>query len=331
MIVRKELATARRVVVKVGSALVTEDGKGLDPGFIASLAAQISTLRARDMDVVLVSSGSIVAGLAALDIQERPTKINMLQAAAAVGQAALVRAYDDAFSAFKVQSAQVLLTHADIANRDRYLNARATLTSLISLGVVSIVNENDTVATEEICFGDNDSLGALVANLVDADALIILTDQEGLYTADPRTDTSAKLLSEVSVNDSTIFDMATGGSRLGRGGMVTKLQAAKVAARSGAATFIASGRQPDVLVRLVDGEELGTFLIPSQRVSSKKQWMANQLKISGQFILDAGAVRVLSESGRSLLPVGLRSVEGQFERGSLVSLCAQTATNLVEG
>ncbi len=321
MIDRKELTTASRVVVKVGSALLTADGKGLDEQFIGSLAAQIAALRERDIEVVLVSSGSIVAGLAALGISQRPTKINLLQAAAAVGQAALIRAYDDAFTPLKVQSAQVLLTHADIANRTRYLNARATLTSLLSLGILSIVNENDTVATEEICFGDNDSLGGLVANLIDADAFIILTDQEGLFTADPRSDPSATLLSAVSVEDPTILSMATSGSRWGRGGMVTKLQAAKVAARSGAATVIASGRQPNVLIRLVSGEDIGTFLIPSERVSSKKQWMANQMRITGKYVLDAGAVQVVSESGRSLLPVGITAVEGDFERGSLVSLC----------
>ena len=315
---RDTLSKATRLVVKVGSALLTDDGLGLNAQFILKLASQISELRAKGVDVVLVSSGSIAAGLASLKIERRPTQVNVLQAAAAVGQASLIRHYQDSFAPHNVMIAQVLLTHADIANRERYLNARNTFTSLLELGVVPIVNENDTVATEEICFGDNDSLAALVGNLIDAQALLLLTDQDGLYTADPRTQDNAELVSDAVAGDESLLSMATGGSSLGRGGMVTKLQAATIAARSGAATVIANGRVDDVITRVLAGESIGTFLRASDRMPSRKQWMANQMRISGAVVIDSGAVKVLTGSGRSLLPVGVTSVEGEFERGSLV-------------
>jgi len=323
---RASLKDHKRWVVKVGSAVLTNDGKGLDTPLINKVAEQIAGLRDQGVEVVLVSSGSVVAGVNQLGMNARPVKVNELQAAAAVGQASLVRSYEEAFEPFSINIAQVLLTHSDIANRERYLNARSTFSTLLKLKVLPVVNENDTVATEEICFGDNDSLGALVANLVDADLLVILTDQNGLYSADPRTNSDAKLLHEVQVNDPALHAMASGGSSLGRGGMVTKLSAAEKASRSGASTIIASGRESRILERLFNGEELGTVLVANDRVNSRKQWMAGQMKIAGSVTIDTGAVNVIQQSGRSLLPVGVKAVEGEFRRGELIS-CIDSAGN----
>lgn len=315
---RAELKNKRRWVVKVGSALLTNDGQGLDIAVITRLAQQIAQLRESGVQVVLVSSGSVAAGVSQLGMPTRPERMDYLQAAAAVGQASLVRQYEDAFRPLNINIAQVLLTHADIANRTRYLNARNTLNRLLSLDVLAVVNENDTVATEEIAFGDNDSLGALVANMIEADLMVILTDQNGLYTADPRQHPEAELLSQVDAQDPSLSAMASGGTGIGRGGMLTKLSAAQTASRSGANSIIANGREPQVLPRLFAGEELGTLLTARQRLTSRKQWMAGQMKICGTLHVDNGAKQVLQAAGKSLLAVGVTAVEGKFKRGELV-------------
>jgi glutamate 5-kinase len=322
---RQRLTTARRWVVKVGSALLTNDGRGLDASVVRSLADQLVALRDAGCDVVLVSSGAIAAGLVRLNLAERPHEVHLSQAAAAVGQSALVRAYEEHLSPHGVTSAQILLSHADIRARDRYLNARSTLSTLLGMGVLPIVNENDTVVTDEIRLGDNDTLGALVANLVDADVLLILTDQEGLMDRDPRQGAGAQVIASADVHDAGLDDVAKpGGGALGRGGMATKLSAARLAARSGTGTVIASGRVPNIINRVAAGESLGTFLQTQRRPqSARKQWLASLLHAQGQLTLDEGAVRGVVEQGRSLLPIGITDVSGQFERGDLVS-CVDT-------
>ncbi len=317
---RRGLVAARRWVVKVGSALLTNDGRGLDLSVVRALADQLVTLRAKGCEVVLVSSGAIAAGLVRLKLAERPHEVHLSQAAAAVGQSALVRAYEEHLSPHGVTSAQILLSHADIRARDRYLNARSTLSTLLGMGVLPIVNENDTVVTDEIRLGDNDTLGALVANLVDAEVLLILTDQEGLMDNDPRQVASAQVIPSADVHDISLDAMAGPGGALGRGGMATKLSAARLAARSGTGTVIANGRVPDIINRVAAGESLGTFLQTQRRPqSARKQWLASLLHAQGQLILDDGAVRGVVEQGRSLLPIGITAVTGRFERGDLVS------------
>ena len=317
---RGRLVAARRWVVKVGSALLTNDGRGLDVSVVRSLADQLAALRETGSDVVLVSSGAIAAGLVRLNLAERPHEVHLSQAAAAVGQSALVRAYEEYLSPHGVTSAQILLSHADIRARDRYLNARSTLSTLLGMGVLPIVNENDTVVTDEIRLGDNDTLGALVANLVDADVLLILTDQDGLMDQDPRQVASARVIAAADVHDATLEAMAGPGGALGRGGMATKLSAARLAARSGTVTVIANGRVPGAISRIAAGETLGTFLQTQRRPqSARKQWLASLLHAQGQLFLDDGAVRGIVEQGRSLLPIGITAVSGEFERGDLVS------------
>ena len=317
---RGRLVAARRWVVKVGSALLTNDGRGLDVSVVRSLADQLAALRETGSDVVLVSSGAIAAGLVRLNLAERPHEVHLSQAAAAVGQSALVRAYEEYLSPHGVTSAQILLSHADIRARDRYLNARSTLSTLLGMGVLPIVNENDTVVTDEIRLGDNDTLGALVANLVDADVLLILTDQDGLMDQDPRQVASARVIAGADVHDATLDAMAGPGGALGRGGMATKLSAARLAARSGTVTVIANGRVPGAISRIAAGETLGTFLQTQRRPqSARKQWLASLLHAQGQLLLDDGAVRGIVEQGRSLLPIGITAVSGEFERGDLVS------------
>ncbi len=317
---RHGLVAARRWVVKVGSALLTNDGRGLDLSVVRALADQLVTLRAKGCEVVLVSSGAIAAGLVRLNLAERPHEVHLSQAAAAVGQSALVRAYEEHLSPHGVTSAQILLSHADIRARDRYLNARSTLSTLLGMGVLPIVNENDTVVTDEIRLGDNDTLGALVANLVDAEVLLILTDQEGLMDNDPRQVASAQVIPSADVHDVSLDAMAGPGGALGRGGMATKLSAARLAARSGTGTVIANGRVADIINRVAAGESLGTFLQTQRRPqSARKQWLASLLHAQGQLILDDGAVRGVVEQGRSLLPIGITAVTGRFERGDLVS------------
>lgn len=315
------IASASRIVAKVGSSLVTNDGQGLDRQAVSHWASQIAALRSQGKQVVLVSSGAIAEGMARLGWAKRPTSMHELQAAAAVGQMGLAQAYEVAFSKHNLRTAQILLTHEDLADRQRYLNARSTLFALLRLGVVPIVNENDTVATDEIAVGDNDTLGALVTNLIEADALIILTDQRGLYESDPRKNPDARFVSHAKAGDLTLEAMAGGtGSGIGKGGMLTKILAAKRAARSGAHTVIASGREHDVMVRLAEGECIGSELRAELPVlSARKQWMADHLRLRGKLILDAGAVQALLVEGKSLLPVGVRNIEGDFEPGDVVA------------
>jgi glutamate 5-kinase len=319
---RESLKTSRRWVIKVGSSLVTARGQGLDLAAIADWCAQIAALRAEGKQIVLVSSGAVAEGMKRLGLSKRPANLHGLQATAAVGQMGLVRAYETAFEAHGIRAAQILLTHEDVSDRGRYLNARGTLNTLLDLGVVPVVNENDTVATDEIRFGDNDTLAALTVNLIEADLLVLLTDQEGLFDSDPRKNPDAKLVSEADLSDQNLGGMA-GDSKgeYGRGGMRTKLTAAHWAARSGAMTVIAHGRGPEALLKIARGEAVGSLLKPAQSVmASRKRWIAGQLQVRGRLTLDDGAVKVLREQGRSLLPVGVRAVSGEFARGDLV-LC----------
>ncbi len=327
------VAAARRIVVKVGSTLVTDDGRGLDRAAIARWAAQLAALRAMKKEVVLVSSGAIAEGIKRLGWAKRPTAMHELQAAAAVGQMGLAQAYESGFADHGIRTAQVLLTHADLTDRSRYLNARSTLLTLLALDVVTIINENDTVVTDEIKFGDNDTLGALVANLIEADALVILTDQAGLFSSDPRRDANARLITEARAGDPELEAMAGGaGSALGRGGMLTKVLAARRAASSGAHTLIVSGREPDVLVRLANGEAIGTQLVaPLGRLSARKQWMADHLQLAGRLVLDAGAAAALATGGRSLLPIGVVEVVGRFARGDVVACIAPDGREIARG
>ena len=329
---RESLTRVSRCVVKIGSALLTNNGQGLDSTAIGDWVAQMAQLRAAGMEIVLVSSGAVAAGMQRLGYQTRPHALHELQAMAAVGQMGLVQVYESAFQRHGLHTAQVLLTHDDLANRERYLNARSTLRTLLALGVIPVVNENDTVATEEIRFGDNDTLGALVANLVEAELLVILTDQAGLYDKDPRTHGDAVLVQEAIAGDKSLEAMAGDGGALGRGGMRTKLLAAAKAARSGAATVIAWGRETKVLVRLLAGEHLGTHLKPAEgRVAARKRWLADHMQVRGRLRLDAGAVRVLRDSGRSLLAVGVIAVEGSFQRGELVACLDPAGAEVVRG
>ena len=327
------IAGAKRIVVKVGSSLVTNDGKGLDRAAIALWAGQIATLRKQGKEVVLVSSGAIAEGMQRLGWSKRPKAIRELQAAAAVGQMGLAQVYESCFRVHGLETAQVLLTHDDLADRKRYLNARSTLTTLLQLGVVPVINENDTVVTDEIKFGDNDTLGSLVANLIEADALVILTDQQGLFTADPRKDSAATLVRQGIAGDEAIEKMAgsTGGG-LGKGGMLTKILAAKRAAKSGAHTVIASGREPEVLVRLAAGEAIGTELTAEMpRINARKAWLSDHLQLRGSLTLDAGAARALLRDGKSLLPIGVTAVSGEFERGEVVAIRAPEGAEIARG
>ena len=321
---RTQIKNAQRWVIKIGSSSLTNNGRGLDLAAIAAWAAQIADLRKRHIEVVLVSSGAVAEGMTRLGWVTRPSSVHELQAAAAIGQMGLVQAYEEAFGRFDLHAAQILVDHDDLSNRERYLNARATLKTLISLGVIPIVNENDTVVTDEIRFGDNDTLAALVANLVEADVLVLLTDQDGLFTADPRYNNDAVLIDNVDARDTSLDVMVSGAGSLGRGGMVTKLRAARLAARSGTQTVIASGSLDNIIGRLAQGDVIGSLLLADQQPqAARKRWLAGQLQCRGELILDDGAVKVLKQSGRSLLPVGIASVAGNFTRGDLVS-CKNT-------
>ena len=315
------IQSAKRIIIKVGSSLVTNDGKGLDTAAIQKWAEQIVQLRSLGKEVVLVSSGAIAEGMQRLGFDKRPTGIHELQACAAVGQMGLAQIYETSFRQHQVQTAQILLTHADLADRERYLNARSTLFTLLQLGVVPIINENDTVVTDEIKFGDNDTLGALVANLIEADALISLTDQRGLFSADPRKDPHATFIHEAQAGDVALEAMAGGaGSSLGRGGMLTKILAAKRAALSGAHTVIAWGREEQVLTRLAEGDAIGTQLTAqTAQLTARKQWMADHLHTAGKIVLDQGAVLKLTTEGKSLLPIGVIEVSGSFGRGDVIT------------
>lgn len=327
------LKQSRRIVVKVGSSLVTNQGQGLDHAALAHWAGQIVKLKKMSKEVVLVSSGAIAEGMQRLKWKKRPHAVHELQAAAAVGQMGLVQAYETCFRKHELHSAQVLLTHEDLSDRKRYLNARSTLATLLNLNVIPIINENDTVATDEIRFGDNDTLAALVTNLIEADVLVILTDQQGLFTADPRKDAQAKLVEQAKAGDPDIERMAGGaGSEIGRGGMLTKVLAARRAARSGAHTVIASGREADVLIRLACGEAIGTQLLAeTMTLAARKQWLADHLQIRGNVTLDEGAVEALAVGGKSLLPVGVTDVRGNFERGEVVGCLDPQGREIARG
>jgi glutamate 5-kinase len=330
---RVRLRRARRLVVKIGSALLTNDGKGLDVPALGQWVDQMAALLGEGVELVIVSSGSVAEGMSRLGWSERPKQIHELQAAAAVGQMGLVQTWEAQFARHGIHTAQVLLTHDDLSDRKRYLNARSTLRALLDVGVVPIVNENDTVVTDEIRFGDNDTLGALVTNLIDADGLLILTDQLGLFDADPRGNPDARLIEERPAADPAL-DIMAGGSAgaLGRGGMQTKLRAARLAARSGAFTVIAGGRIEQVIPRLRRGDVVGTLLLPEQeRLAARKQWLASHLQTRGTLVLDEGAVRVLMKGGRSLLPVGVRSVSGRFRRGEMVSCTDEQGREVARG
>jgi glutamate 5-kinase len=318
---RQIINNAKRLVIKVGSALLTNDGAGIDRQAIDAWVEQIAKLLSEGKEVVLVSSGAVAEGLARLGIGSRPQSIHMLQSAAAVGQMGLIQTYETSFRRFERQTAQILLDHDDMANRERYLNARGVMQTLMDLNVVPIVNENDTVVTDEIRFGDNDRLAALVANLIDADALIILTDKDGMYDANPDIDSNAKLISQAHASDSSLDTQAgTSNGALGRGGMQTKLEAARLASRSGCNTVIAGGRNQNILMRICLGETVGTFLSADKTpIAARKQWLAGQLQVKGTLVLDEGASRVLRQQGSSLLAVGVTAVKGRFTRGELVS------------
>ncbi len=327
------LRDARRIVVKVGSSLVTNEGRGLDEQAIGEWSRQISLLVQQGCEVIMVSSGAIAEGMKRLGWRTRPHEIHELQAAAAVGQMGLAQMYETCLRQNGLGSAQVLLTHADLADRERYLNARSTLLTLLTLGVVPVINENDTVVTDEIKFGDNDTLGALVANLVEADLLIILTDQKGLFTADPRKDPGATLVQEAQAGDPQLEAMAGGaGSSIGRGGMLTKILAAKRAAGSGASTVIAWGRESDAMVRIKQGEVIGTLLLAQTgKTHARKQWMADHLQLRGAVVVDAGAAHKLLSEGKSLLPIGMTGVEGEFSRGDVIAVRDEHGQEIARG
>ncbi|MCY4743397.1 glutamate 5-kinase [Pelomonas sp. UHG3] len=327
------LSSARRIVVKVGSSLVTNEGRGVDAEAIANWSRQLAALAAEGRELVMVSSGAIAEGMKRLGWTTRPKELHELQAAAAVGQMGLAQMYESQLSAHGLHSAQVLLTHADLADRERYLNARSTLLTLMAHRVLPVINENDTVVNDEIKFGDNDTLGALVANLVEADALVILTDQRGLYSADPRKDPNARFIDNAQAGDPELELMAGGaGSSIGRGGMLTKILAAKRAAGSGAGTVIAWGREPDVLLRLARGEAIGTALhAATAKLQARKQWMVDHLQMRGAVTVDPGAVTKLRGEGKSLLPIGVTEVQGDFHRGDVIAVLAPDGTELARG
>ena len=327
------IAAARRFVVKIGSSLLTNQGAGLDPAALSRWAEQIAQLRAMKREVVLVSSGAIAAGMQRLGWEKRPRALHELQAAAAIGQMGLIQAYESRFREHGLMTSQILLTHEDLADRKRYLNARSTVRTLLGLGVIPIINENDTVAIDEIRFGDNDTLAALVTNLIEADALVILTDQAGLYDADPRKNPAAALIPEARASDPGLEAMSGGvGSAYSRGGMLTKVLAARRAARSGAHTIIASGEVEGVLVRLAGGERVGTLLVADRpTLAARKQWLADHLQVRGTLTLDAGAVRAIGMQGKSLLPIGVIAAVGDFERGEVVSCIDEAQREVARG
>ena len=326
---RTEILNKQRWVVKIGSSLLTNNGQGLDRPAIAGWVEQMARLRARGIELVLVSSGAVAAGMRRLGWTKRPHAMHRLQAAAAVGQMTLVHNYEKEFLKYDLQTAQILLVHDDLASRERYLNARSTIMTLLELGVVPVVNENDTVVTEEIRFGDNDTLGAMVANLVEADVLILLTDQDGMFDSDPRSNPNAKMLNRLPAADECLDAMAGDGGALGRGGMITKVRAARLAAGSGTHTVIVGGRIENVIDRLVEGEELGTLLLADDEPkTARKNWLAGHLQTCGEYILDDGAADSIRNQGSSLLPVGVTGVFGTFNRGDMV-LCLDEQGNEV--
>lgn len=329
---REGVASCRVWVVKIGSSLLTNEGMGLDRDAIAGWAAQIVKLRGRGLRLVVVSSGAVAEGAARLGLKSMPREVRLQAAAAAIGQMGLIQAWESCFSGHDAHAAQILLSHEDLSNRTRYLNARSTLASLLDLTAIPVVNENDSVATEELCLGDNDNLAALVSNLINADVMVILTDQAGLFSADPRGNAAATLVRSGRAGDPALERLAGTGSSLGRGGMITKLSAARLAARSGTHTIIADGREPDLLLKLQAGEELGTWLRADREpVTARKQWLAGQLTLKGKLTLDAGAVAVLREHGRSLLAVGVTATSGKYQRGEVVACLDASGREIARG
>lgn len=330
---RADLTNTTCCIIKIGSAVLTDNGQGLNRSAIDNWASQISTLRSRGIDVIIVSSGSVAEGMVRLGWTERPHALQKLQAAASIGQMGLIQAYEQSFQALRHKTAQVLLTHDDLENRTRYLNARGTIKTLLELSVIPIINENDVVANDELRVGDNDTLAAIIANLVGADLLMILTDQDGFFDANPTTNPDAQLILEANAHDSHLDNAASSVSGgLGRGGMQTKLDAARIAARSGSATVIAPGLEKNVILDALEGRSIGTLLIPNQiPVSARKRWLTAQLDIKGQLVLDKGAANALIKSGVSLLPVGVSAVSGSFKRGELVSCVDQSGNELARG
>ncbi len=332
MTTRKAVAESKRWVIKIGSALITDDGQGLNSQAIKSWVEQIANLRAAGKEVLLVSSGAVAEGMARIGWKQRPHALHELQAAAALGQMGLIQHFESCFQKHNIHTAQVLLTHEDLCNRQRYLNARSTLKTLLKLGAIPIINENDTVATDEIRFGDNDTLAALVSNLVEADTLVILTDQQGLFNKDPRYHKDAELITESTASNRDLLTMVGDSGSLGQGGMQTKITAAQCAARSGATTIIASGSADNILQKIASGKEVGTLLTSdNEPLTARKQWLANQLKISGKLYLDAGASKAVQQSGVSLLAVGVTRVEGNFQRGAVVSCIDQNGVEIARG
>ncbi len=329
---REKLKQSKRWVVKLGSALLTDKGCGLKHERLDSWIAQIAALGKQGIEVVIVSSGAVAEGITRLGWKQRPTQVHQLQAAAAVGQMGLIQAYEFGFQKYGKHTAQILLTHEDVANRERYLNARTSINTLISLGVIPIINENDSVATDEIRFGDNDTLAGMVANLIEAEVLVLLTDQDGLYTADPTRDKNATLLHEVSVDDAELDTYAGEGGVLGRGGMRTKIKAARIAAHSGTQTLIASGNETDVMLRLAKAETIGTLFTGKEvTVNARRLWLAGQGKMKGSVSVDDGAVRALTENNKSLLPVGIRQVNGEFNRGEVIACLDMNGNEIARG
>lgn len=329
---RDKIKASKRWVVKIGSALITDKGCGLKHERLNTWIAQIAELGKRGIEVVIVSSGAVAEGIARLGWKQRPTQVHQLQAAAAVGQMGLIQAYEVGFQKYGKHTAQILLTHEDVANRERYLNARTSINTLIGLGVIPVINENDSVATEEIRFGDNDTLAGMVANLIEADVLVLLTDQDGLYTADPNRDNNAELISEASVNDTKLDTYAGEGGALGRGGMRTKIKAARIAARSGSQTVIAPGNEHNVILRIAEAEEIGTLLTGTEEtVNARRLWLAGQGKMNGSVSIDDGAVRALKENNKSLLPVGIKSVNGEFNRGEVIACLDMNGKEIARG
>ena len=329
---RQKIKNTRRWVVKIGSALLTNNGCGLKHELLDNWVNQIAELNKQGIEIVLVSSGAVAEGVSRLGWKQRPNVVHELQAAAAVGQMGLIQAYEVCFQKYNKHTAQILLTHDDVANRARYLNARTSLITLLKLGVIPIVNENDSVATDEIRFGDNDTLAGLVANLIEAELLVLLTDQNGLYDADPRNNSSAKLIEQAEANDKSLEAVAGEGGSLGRGGMRTKLKAAVVAMKSGTQTVIASGNKESILLKIANGDNIGTLLTTKQEtLQAKKQWLANQAYLKGQVMLDDGAVAALKKNGKSLLPVGIKTVEGEFKRGEIIACVDQSGNEIARG
>lgn len=329
---RTALGGSKRWVVKIGSSLITNEGKGLDTKAIYNWTEQIAQLRQQGKELILVSSGAVAEGMARMGWSKRPQALHELQAAAALGQMGLVQQFESCFQKHNIHTAQILLTHEDLSDRQRYLNARSTLRTLLSLGAIPIINENDTVATDEIRFGDNDTLAALVANLVEADAVIILTDQQGLYNKNPSKHDDAELISQAQASDDSLLEVAGDGGHLGQGGMRTKVTAARRAARSGAATLIVAGAESDILLKIAQGEKYGTLLTAGvEPVNARKQWLANQMKVRGSLQLDAGASRALCDKGVSLLAVGVTAVSGSFQRGDVVSCLSEDGREIARG